>query len=57
MLSWLTNFLEQYFFCQFQLKSFDYNNILIYMKKDAEHISVNTMRATFLLHKEMVLHT
>ena len=39
MLSWLSNFLEQYFFCQFQLKSFDCNNILIYMKKDAEDIS------------------
>ena len=30
---------------------FDYNNILISMKKDEEHIAVNTARATFLLHK------
>ena len=29
---------------------FDYNNILISMKKDAEHISVNTVGATFLQH-------
>ena len=27
------------------------------MKKDVEKISVNTVRATFLLHKYMVLHT
>ena len=27
------------------------------MKKDAQHISVNTVRATFLRHKEMVSHT
>ena len=31
--------------------SWNNNNILISMKKDAEHISVNTVRATFLLHK------
>ena len=31
--------------------SHGYNNILISMKKDAGHISVNTVRATFLLHK------
>ena len=30
---------------------FLYNIILISMKKDVEHISVNTVRATFLLHK------
>ena len=30
---------------------FDYDNILISMKKDAEHILVNTVRATFLLYK------
>ena len=30
-------------------------NILISMKKDAEHISVNTVRTTFLLHKLIVL--
>ena len=30
---------------------FDYSNIFISMKKDAEHISVNTVRATFPLHK------
>ena len=29
---------------------FDYNNILISMKKGIEHISVNTVRAIFLLH-------
>ena len=46
-----TNFLEQHFLCQFPLNFFDYNNILISMKKDVEHISVNTVRATFLLHK------
>ena len=53
----LCNFLEQYFLCQFQLNFFDYNNILIFMRKDAWHIPVNTVRATFLLHKEMVFHT
>ena len=37
--------------------SHGYNNILISMKKDAGHISVNTVRATFLLHKWMVVHT
>ena len=31
--------------------SWNNNNILISMKKDAEHISVNAVRATFLLHK------
>ena len=30
---------------------FDYNNILISMKKGVGHISVNTVRATFLLHE------
>ena len=30
---------------------------LISMKKDAEHTSVNTVRATFLPHKLMVFHT
>ena len=35
-------------FCQFPLNFFDFNNILISMKKDAEHISVNTVRATLL---------
>ena len=30
---------------------FDCNNILISMTKNIEHISVNTVRATFLLHK------
>ena len=34
------------FFCHFPLNFFEYNNILISMKKDAEHISVNTVRAT-----------
>ena len=29
----------------------DYNSILISMKKDAELILVNTVRATLLLHK------
>ena len=33
-----------YFLCQFPLNFFDYNNILIFMKKDAEHISVNTVK-------------
>ena len=51
------DFLEQYFLCQFPLNFLDYNNILISMKKDAEDISVNTVRTTFLLHKLMVLHT
>ena len=50
------NFLEQYFLCQFLLNFFDDKNILICMEKDAEHISVNTLGATFLLHKQMVLH-
>ena len=46
------NFLEQHFICQFPLNFFDYNNILISMKKNVENISVNTVRATFLLlHK------
>ena len=27
------------------------------MKKDVEHISVNTVRANFPLHKQMALHT
>ena len=31
--------------------------ILISMKKDRQHISVNTVRATLLLHKWMALHT
>ena len=35
----------------FEQNFFDCNNILISMKKDLEHISVNTVRATFLLHK------
>ena len=35
-------------FCQFPLNSLDYNNILIYMKKGVEHISVNSVRATAL---------
>ena len=43
------NFLEQYFLRQLPLNFFDNNNILISMKKDAEHISVNTVGATFLL--------
>ena len=34
--------------CQFPLNSLDYNNILIYMKKGVEHISVNSVRATSL---------
>ena len=38
-------------FFQFSLNFFDYNNILIFMKKDVEHISVNTVRANFPLHK------
>ena len=64
---WCKNFLEQYFLCPFPLNFFDYtflsltlhffDYILISMKKDAEHISVNTVRATFLRHKWMVLHT
>ena len=33
-----------YFLCQFPLNFFDYNNILIFMKKDAEHISVNAVK-------------
>ena len=45
------DFLGQYFLCQFPLNFFDDNNILIFMKKDAEYISVNTVGATFLLHK------
>ena len=48
---WCTNFLEQHFLGQFPLNFFDYNNILISMKKDAEQISVNTVKATFLLQK------
>ena len=36
---------------------FDYNIISISMKKEALYISVNTARATFLLHKLIVLHT
>ena len=48
---WCTNFLEQHFLCQFPMNLFDYNNILISMKKDTEHISVNTVRPTFILHK------
>ena len=36
----------------FEEHFFDYNNILIPMKKDVEHISVNTVRAIFLLHKK-----
>ena len=51
--------LEQYFLCQFPLNFFDFFlwlNIsftihFISMKKDAEHISVNIVRATFLLHQ------
>ena len=35
----------------FKQHLFDYNNILISMKKDVEHSSVNTVRATFLLQK------
>ena len=35
-------------FCQFPLNFFDFNNILISIKKDAEHISVNNVRATLL---------
>ena len=50
-------FPKQYFLCQFPLNSFDYNNILISIKKNAEYISVNIVRATLLLHKLMVLHT
>ena len=46
LLSWCTNFLEQYFLWQFPLNFFDYNNILISVKNDAGHISVNTVRAT-----------
>ena len=48
---WRSNFLEQCFLCQYPLNIFDYNNILVSMKKDSVHISVNTVRATFLLHK------
>ena len=33
------------------------NAALILMRKYAEHISVNTVRATFLLRKLMVFHT
>ena len=35
----------------FEQHLFDYNNILISMKKDVEHISINTVRAASLLHK------
>ena len=35
----------------FEQHFFDYNNILISMKKKVEHISVNNVKATFLLHK------
>ena len=41
----------------FEQHFFGYNNILISMNKDVEHISVNTVRVTFLLHKKVVLHT
>ena len=43
--------MEQNFLCQFPLIFFDYDNILISMKKGVEHISANTVRATFLLQK------
>ena len=45
------------FVCQFPLNFFDYNKVLIFKKKDVEHILENTIRATFLLHKSMFLHT
>ena len=35
----------------FEQHFFDYNDILISIKEDVEHIAVNTVRATFLLHK------
>ena len=38
-------------FSQFPLNFFDFNNILISMKKNVEHALVNTVKATFLLHK------
>ena len=52
-------FLEQYFLCQFPLNFFyfflwlniSFTIHFIFMKKDAEHILVNIVRATFLLHQ------
>ena len=38
------------FFSQFPLNFFNYNSILISMKKGVDHISINTVRA-ILLHK------
>ena len=38
----------QIFLFQFPLNLFDYNSTLISKKKYAEHISVNTVRATLL---------
>ena len=35
----------------FEQHFFDYNNILISIKKDVEHISANIVRATLLLDK------
>ena len=39
------------FFLSVPTEFFDYNSILISMKKDTEHISVYNVRATFLLLK------
>ena len=42
----MQNFLKQCFLCHFLLNFFDFNNILISMKEDAVHISVNTVNTS-----------
>ena len=57
MLSWCTYFLEQYFLCQFPLNFFDYNNILISMKKAATVFNRTLLNILKNLFRVKLLYT